>query len=647
MTYFYTLNNPRPLRSRPLLLALCIAAASPAGAEQIITVTAPQAEAGIVTTSTHAPRQPVPASDGADLLKTIPGFSVLRSGGSNGDPVLRGMFGSRLTILADGASTQGGCGSRMDTPTAYISPSQFDLLTVVKGPQTVVWGPMASAGTLLFERQPESFQQAEVRGSVNMLRGAHGRADQTLNTAFGNQHGYVRIDGSRSVADDYRDGGGNTVPGAWRKWGSDLTLGVTPEDSLAELNVGASNGEARYAGRSMDGSRFMRKHAALKLEKYNLSDHLTKLSWQTYYNDTDHIMDNFSLRKPVGMKMASEVGGSTLGSRLAGVWEDETNQLTSGVDAQRKQHRKKVQGQWRTDATVTQTGLFTEWRAAVSDNGITTVGGRIDHYQAKDDRRAQPAMRSATLPGAFARYEYTLPDAPVMMYSGVGYTERFPDYWELFSGRAGQASFNHLRSEKTLQWDNGVQLNTDNLTLWASAYVNRVSDYILFDYRETSPKASNIDASMMGGEAGGRVAFADNWSLDGSLSYVRGQNRSTGKPMPQIPPLEGKLALNYQAHDWHSTLLWRMVAHQHRIAQQQGNVTGQDFGSSAGFGVLSWNLDYRFTDRLSGQIGIDNLLDKNYSEHLNMAGNKQFGYSATQSIPEPGRTWWLAASYHF
>src|SRR5690606_27944735 len=51
-------------------------------------------------TDPRLPRQPVPASDGADYLKTVPGFATLRSGGTNGDPVLRGQFGSRLNLLA-------------------------------------------------------------------------------------------------------------------------------------------------------------------------------------------------------------------------------------------------------------------------------------------------------------------------------------------------------------------------------------------------------------------------------------------------------------------------------------------------------------------------------------------------------------------
>ncbi|MCW9293283.1 TonB-dependent receptor, partial [Klebsiella pneumoniae] len=38
--------------------------------------------------------------------------------------------------------------------------------------------------------------------------------------------------------------------------------------------------------------------------------------------------------------------------------------------------------------------------------------------------------------------------------------------------------------------------------------------------------------------------------------------------------------------------------------------------------------------------GVDNLLDKDYSEHLNLAGNSSFGYSTNTSVNEPGRTFW-------
>ncbi|MGO1719356.1 MAG: TonB-dependent copper receptor, partial [Luteimonas sp.] len=77
------------------------AAAAPAATEghetqivdfdaMVVTAVAPSATLTFVT-DPRLPRQPVPASDGADYLKTIPGFGVMRSGGTNGDPVLRGM----------------------------------------------------------------------------------------------------------------------------------------------------------------------------------------------------------------------------------------------------------------------------------------------------------------------------------------------------------------------------------------------------------------------------------------------------------------------------------------------------------------------------------------------------------------------------
>ena len=91
------------------ILTLAIAAAFPSlGLADPVelepaVVTATRIAAPLTTvTQAKTPRQPVPANDGADYLKTIPGFNVIRKGGADGDPVLRGMAGSRLNILLDG-----------------------------------------------------------------------------------------------------------------------------------------------------------------------------------------------------------------------------------------------------------------------------------------------------------------------------------------------------------------------------------------------------------------------------------------------------------------------------------------------------------------------------------------------------------------
>ncbi|MHC9060912.1 TonB-dependent copper receptor [Pantoea sp. y20] len=627
----------------------CAAQANFSNAEGMMTVTAtPNGEAGKTFVNTKKKYHAQPVSDGASLLSTQAGFSQIRNGGTNGDPVLRGMFGSRLNILADGGNLQGGCGSRMDSPTSYISPDNYDLVEIVKGPQTVLWGPMASAGTIMFDRVAEYFPEPGMKGSVSFLHGNHGRTDQDVNVAVGDQDGWLRVDANRSVAKDYKSGNGTRVPGLWQKWNAGVAIGLTPgENTLMELALSGGDGKARYASRAMDGSKFQRKSALFKIEQSNLTEHLTKINWRSYYNVTDHVMDNFSLREPPAMKMSSEPGSVVYGTRLSADWEKNDALVTFGADAQQRQHRKKQPQSWKADAEYRQVGLFAEWHETLSENSKAVTGARIDSVHSRDLRQDGHVSRQATLPGVFARYEYTFPNAPVKIWSGVGYTERFPDYWELFSGKAGAASFKQLKSERTTQWDSGIQYQTEALDFWASGWLNRVNDYIMFDYSSKTTRAENIDAWTIGSELGSAWSFAPNWKVQSTLAWVRGDNLSQHSPMPQMPPLEAKVAVTRSINQWDSTLAWRGVASQGRVDKDKGNVTGRDLGRTAGFGVLSWDAYYHVNNRFTVGAGVDNLFNKNYTQHLNGAGNKQFGFSTDQKIPEPGRTGWVNVEYKF
>ncbi|CAK9883895.1 MAG: hypothetical protein XXXJIFNMEKO3_00269 [Candidatus Erwinia impunctatus] len=390
----------------------------------------------------------IPASDGSDYLKTMPGFSQIRNGGTNGDPVFRGMFGSRLRILTNKGEMLGACGSRMDAPSSYISPESFDLLTLIKGPETVLWGPGNSAGTLRFERQPPRFDQAGIQGDASLLAASNSRWDQNADISLGSDAGYLRLIGNKSCANDYKDGNGERVPSKWNKWNSDLALGWTPDkDTLLELSAGKGDGEARYAGRKMDGAQFKRDSLGMRFEKSNLSEVFTKFETSAYYNYADHIMDNFSLRSSGNtsstgmgasmnaayMPMASRVDRRTAGGRMMGTWMWSDIELRSGADTQQNTHRKNKNHIWTKDAHFEDYGLFSEltWHAAESSKIIGGV--RLDHVKAINYNTANQGERSTTLPAGFTRVEHTLTEIPVMFYAGIGYTERFPDYWELFS----------------------------------------------------------------------------------------------------------------------------------------------------------------------------------------------------------------------
>lgn len=631
-------------------------------------------------TNTKLPRQPVPASDGADYLKTVPGFSLIRSGGTNGDPVLRGMFGSRLNLLTDGGHMQGACPARMDNSLSYVSPETYDRLEVIKGPQTVLWGPGASAGTVRFERDIPFFDRPGAQFNGSLTFGSFGRDDQVVDTAFGTAQGYARITANRSQSDDYEDGNGDEVPSAWKKWNADVAFGWTPDaDTLVEVSAGNGDGEARYAGRSMDGSQFDRTSYGLRAERRNFDGALDKIEARLYYNDVDHVMDNYSLRDPdpdssMPMAMASNVAQHTSGGRVAFSWKTDAWDLQAGLDARDSRHRKRSgRGRdtyraqpWITDARFENLGIFAELGRNLTERQRLVGGLRLDRASARDERTTTGGMmprpnptqgqtRRDTLPSALIRWEIQPVDSAVMWHFGLGHVQRMPDYWELFSPTTGPAgsvnAFAGVEPEKTTQLDLGLHYRKGRWDAWASLYAGRIDDYILFKYSQgmmgASAQAYNVDADIRGGEVGFEFRPVTEWKLGASLAYAWGEIDGVGA-LPQTPPLEARLNAAYDNKRWSVGALLRAVSAQDRVSPGYGNVVGQDLGESAGFAVFSLNGGYRFTDRLQLAMGIDNIFDRAYSEHLNLAGNSAFGYPADSvRINEPGRSAWLKLNYKY
>ncbi|MBU6486526.1 MAG: TonB-dependent copper receptor [Burkholderiales bacterium] len=635
----------------------------------------------VVVSNPKTPRQPLPASDGADYLKTIPGFTSIRSGGTNGDPVLRGMFGSRLNILANGIPPLGACPGRMDAPSSYIAPESYDKVTVFKGPETVLYGPGASAGTVLFERLTPRFQSPGMRFDGSVVGGSYGRNDQNVDMAAGTPDGYARIIANHAHSDDYQDGDGNPVPSQWDKWNADAALGWTPDaNTRIELTAGTGNGYARYAGRSMDGVQFRRETFGFSFDKQRISDVLERIEARVYYNDADHVMDNYTLRSPnpmssMPMPMASEVRRRTFGARTAATFRlGEGFKLVAGLDAQSNLLDNRsamgvgndVNQPWLPQTTMWNTGLFGELTWYASDVSRVIGGARVDDANALDKRvtitsrmssMPNPTLgdeRSLVLPSGFLRYERDVASMPVMWYAGLGHTERFPDYWELFSPTRGPTgsinAFSGIQPEKTTQLDIGAQYQSNIVDAWVSAYAGYVQDFILFNYPTTmmgqTTQASNVNAQIMGGEAGVKWRPLPGWRVESALAYAWGRNSTSGDPLPQIPPLEARFGLGYVRGALSAGALWRVVAPQRRIALNEGNVVGKDFGPSGGFAVLSLHAQYDFTKAVQVSVGIDNVLNKTYAEHLNLAGNAGLGYPANTPINEPGRTVWVRVSAH-
>ena len=637
-----------------------------------------------------APQQPLPAHDGAAFLKAVPGMSIIRKGGTDGDPVFRGMAGSRLNILLDGENILGGCGNRMDPPTAYVFPEDYDRITILKGPQTVLYGPGNSAGVVLFEREIKRFEQPGFKLNTSLMGGSFGRNDEVFDFRTGIPNFYMRGSATNSHSNNYKDGAGKTVHSEYDRWSLNGGIGWTPDNNTRlELSAARSDGEAAYADRGMDGVKFERENYGLKFEKKNIASWLEKIEAQAYYNYIDHVMDNYSLRDFVPSMMmpnhaVSNPDRKTIGGRLAFSFHPlDTAKFVIGSDIQSNKHTLRSTTNEKTtpyesldrteDARFYQKGLFGEWTQFIGENDRIILGLREDWWKAQDKRQtlklkmaivSNPTAdmeREKTLTSGFIRYEHDAGSAATL-YVGIGHNERFPDYWELIGGSKEGPSdtdisaFATTRPEKTTQLDIGATWKTDSWSGFISGFYNKIDNYILIQSDvertymmmvRTVSIVRNVDATTWGGEAGMSYSFTPTLKIDTSLAYVHGENDTEDRPLAQIPPLEARLGLNWDNKKWSAGSLWRLVSSQGRYATNEGSIAGQDIGRTPGFGVFSINGSWRPKKSILIAIGVDNLFDKTYAEHISRSGASIPGFEQTTRINEPGRNSWIKAAYTF
>lgn len=650
---------------------------------EVVIVTAPSmVKPLVVETDPRAPRQPIPAHDGADYLKTVPGFSIIRKGGTDGDPILRGMAGSRLNILLDGQQILGGCGGRMDPPTAYIFPAAYERITVLKGPQTVLYGPGASAGTVLFERDMKHVDRPDFVADSSLILGNFGRHDEMIDARTGNRLGYVEAIATRSHSGNYSDGSGAPVHSFYTRWSSNAAVGWTPgNDTRLELSLARSNGRAAYADRAMDGAEFARDNLDVKFDKRNISSVLSRFEAQWYYNYIDHVMDNFSLRTPGTAYSVSNPDRVTAGGRLAVTLAPGTRtSVIFGADMQRNVHRfRGVMGKTSSalatsvylsspraeDMRFRQYGFFGEATRILSLRSRLIGGFRFDLHKAVDNRMCVNATSCPgdsplknntlgaadrkTLASGFGRFEYDLAAGRGTLYAGVGHAGRFPDYWERLKQDPVtlKSAFLSTRPEKTTQLDIGMLWKSESWTGFVSAFYGKVHDYILMKWSPAPSLTRNINATTMGGEGELAYRFAKHLRADMSLAYVRGNNDTDRKPLAQQPPLEGRIEVNYESPVYSFGALARLAGRQDRIDIGSGNIVanGMDIGPTPGFSIFSINGGYRLKKVLLITGGIDNLLNRVYAEHLSKAGAMVPGFVQTTRINEPGRTFWIKADF--
>jgi iron complex outermembrane receptor protein len=642
----------------------------------VVVTAAPMTTPTTIELDPKVPRQPLPAHDGADFLKSVPGFSIMRKAGTDGEPNFRGMGGSRVNILADDQNIFGGCGQRMDAPTAYIFPEIYDKVTVIKGPQTVLYPGHGSAATVRFEKEQKTYDKPGYDIHASGLVGSFGRHDEVVDANLGNKDYFATFTGSNSKSDNYKDGNGNEVYSKYHRYSASSSLGVTPDNNKRfELSAGRSNGYAAYADRTMDGTKFLRENIAGKGQIKNVSDLVEKIDFQVSRNTIFHTMSEAMRGNPSSyMDVTHDTNAARITSDLN---LRATTRAKVGFDYSQSKHGGNMPGMGAIaiteDSEFKNTALFAEITEELSKGKKFIAGYRGDYWSVIDKRSSMSSdtagqTRTELTNSGFARLENQLSSLQnTNSFIGIGRSERMPDYWELISNRRDgsanpggammtntHSALQSTKTEKTYQLDAGLIHKSSRFEAGASFFYNQIKDFILVDARSTpdyvsgmyrTPSSRNIDAQTHGVELTSSYALTNVVKFNSSVAYVKGKNETDGLPLAQLAPLEGRLALAYDDKKYSYGALLRLVAPKDEVAVGQGNISGQDIAKSGGFGIFSLNAGYKPNKKTLIAAGVDNIFDKAYAEFVSRAGADVGGsYAQTTRVNEPGRTAWLKAT---
>ncbi|MGC9457800.1 MAG: TonB-dependent receptor domain-containing protein [Halothiobacillaceae bacterium] len=620
-----------------------------------------------------------PQADSGEALRLVPGVSGSRMGRHGVDPIIRGQTADQVNVLIDGGMVNGACPNRMDPPTSFASLLLFDRVVVEKGVHSLVGASGGSGGTIRFERDTAARAAAEpgISGEASIGANTNGlNHEASADLLMAGDHAYLRIQGESVDADNYEDGNGEEVPSSLTKRTGTLVGGYQWDaDNGIEATVTRSRAtDARYAGAGMDAPKDELTDWRIKGRAAPGLAFAERVRAEVWHADVDHVMDNYSLRTPPANPMMysrSPTSAKTQGGRLVASASLARFQVDYGVEFNRVERNALVEHpfsgnlKFRTWPGVRQQrfGLFAQADTSVGENGLLRAGVRADRHESRmnadlpgpsiannqapwvPDSTRSAARKTQDDWGieALLRYEHMLEDGWTA-FAGASRTVRVADATERYffhpmMKRLGNPA---LDPEVHYQLDAGVMGRLERATVEFSAFVDRVDDYILRDRVGEVQTYRNVDALLYGAEFSGVQELGEDWQLTGTLAWVRGRVPSEHRNLPQMPPINGLLGVEYSPGDWLTGARLRFASRQSHIDTQ----SGLDTTKTPAWGVLDLYASYRFTEHFSLRAGVDNVFDRNYAEHVNRAYSSMFG-DPTDRVNEPGRTVWARIDARF
>jgi iron complex outermembrane receptor protein len=617
----------------------------------------------------------------------LPGVAGVRRSLNAPEPVVRGLGWERVQTQVDGVPLHGACPARMDPPAIVVSPVAIEEAVVVKGLGSVSLGPAGTGGRLLLSTD---YDRGSGAGDElhPWVRGTYNGAQEGYSAEAGIRGGTERFDYSLGIETlsngDYESADGTLVPAGGEEQGGSVSLGYRPatEQRVFGSIVVQDGEDLDYPALPMDTDSSESRLYNVGYRYTPTLRGLIELGVRLGAGLVDHVMSN--RRKPnrgvVEAEAISNADSASVG--LDSTWRlSERSTLTGGLDysalgrdavrqryvvADDKTHHDHL---W-PDVSQDDTGIFVEYQLIPRDRLRLRLGARFDHVASQAAAADDPSLGGNTIRESYVRFygpeaaktdrDENLPTANAVVYrdfgddvtfeAGVGLVSRAANMTERYFAFApapngfmiGNPA---LDAEQKRELVLGATFDKRGWNGTASVYYYSFSDYInptvlqeivinnipsnLFGFE-------NVDATVYGGEIAAVWQVSPRIDLPLSLAYVYGNNDTDGTPLAQIPAPELRAAATFDlfvGHDAWIELGGRFVARQDRV--------DPDFDEDVTPSYEVWHLRAGATvgRHVDLRIGIENLFDKEYAEHLSMKAIMPVGDLARgQKIPQPGRS---------
>ncbi len=606
----------------------------------------------------------------SEILTSVSGISMLKSGPNLGKPVIQGMSGNRITILNNGIPQEGQQWGNDHSP--EIDPMSSDKISVYKGAASIRFGLQAMGGIVVLE-PTEIADDPHWHGSVQLNAQTNGRM-------YGS-HGLIRKSypfGKLRITGGYNRSGDKHTP--------DYYLTNTGNKDISGSVLLSNHKQGKWA-RSIYYSYFYNKNGILRgshvgnltdlqeaftreipfytktsfsseigVPRQEVQHHLLKYSTKYFINETNYYSLDIGIqmnkRAEFDIRRSNRSETPALSLTLISQYYDlfyagktKTFDYTAGMQYRNSNNTNNPETgilPLIPDYIQNTAALYFITKSNFSGIQLETgFRGEFRHYfvaritnarqVVKEDKNFLNWAANAGFKKQFNRRLKTGLDFSI--------TNRPPEVNELYSnglhqGVSGIEEGNPtLVSEKSFkivnEWEGEITRSTH---FSSSIFFNRINNYIYLqpqsEFRLTIRGAFPVfryvgtDALLTGGDIKLIQNISDGLQATGSISYIYGRNVTSQHGLIRIPPLQLQFHIENTFGKWGKIQEIKTSLGVSYEAQQNNVNTNEDFlATPKSYYIIQSGIKCRLKTNAGNDVDVlfraENLLNSSYRQYLN------------------------------